>query len=112
LSRSTRTPRLEPVLCDARIAAIVDKPRLFYLGTAALQNNSPGSAVFALDGRFIGQLLLRRTTKGETWGVIIPAADIADIAKQAPAEAPKPAAPTEEKKPVAPQGTNSTSSTR
>jgi hypothetical protein len=97
LARSNRTPRLDPILTDGRIAAIVNKPRLFYVGTPALQNSGPGSAVFALDGKFIGQLLLQRTAKGETWGVIVPAADIAETAKQAPAEAPK-SAPKEEKK--------------
>jgi len=93
LSRSSRTPRLNPILTDGRIAAIVDKPRLFYIGTSALVNSGPGSAVFALDGKFIGQILLQRTPKGETWSVIVPAADIAETAKQAPAEAKKPAVP-------------------
>lgn len=101
LARSSRTPRLDPILTDARIAAIVDKPRLFYVGTPPLQNSGPGSAVFALDGKFIGLLLLQRTGKGETWSVIVPAADIAETAKQAPAEATKPA-PKEEKKEAAP----------
>jgi hypothetical protein len=101
LARSNRTPRLEPVLTDGRIGAIVDKPRLFYIGTPALQNSGPGSAVFALDGKFIGQLLLQRTAKGETWSVIVPAADIAETAKQAPAEATK-SAPKEDKKEPAP----------
>ncbi len=101
LARTSRTPRLDPVLSDGRIAAIVDKPRLFYIGTANIQNLGAGSAVFALDGKFIGQMLLQRTTKGETWAVIVPAADIAETAKQAPAEAPKSApkeAPKEEPK--------------
>jgi len=102
-ARSNRTPRLDPILTDGRIAAIVDKPRLFYVGTPALQNSGPGSAVFALDGKFIGQLLLQRTAKGETWTVIVPAADIAETAKQAPAEAPNPKpAPKEEKKETRP----------
>jgi len=89
MSRSHRTPRLEPVFTDGRIAAIVEKPRLFYVATPALQNSGPGSAVFTLDGRFIGQILLQRTPKGDTWGVIIPAADIAETAKQAPEEPPR-----------------------
>jgi len=103
LARSNRTPRLDPILTDGRIAAIVDKPRLFYVATPALQNSGPGSAVFALNGKLIGQILLQRTAKGETWSVIVPAADIAETAKQAPAEAPKSKpAPKEEKKPAAP----------
>jgi S1-C subfamily serine protease len=85
LGRSIRTPRLDPTLTDGRISAIVDKPRLFYVGTSALVNSGAGSAVFALDGKLIGQILLQRTLKGDTWPVIIPAADIAETAKQVPA---------------------------
>lgn len=89
LSRSHRTARLEPVLTDGRVAAVVDKPRLFYAATPALQQSGPGSAVFTLDGKFVGQLLLQRTPKGETWSVIVPAEDIAETAQQVPAPAPK-----------------------
>lgn len=89
LSRSIRTPRLDPLVDIERISAIVDKPRLFYIGSPGLQSSPPGSAVFAADGRFIGQLLTRRSTRGEIWSVIVPAADIAETAKQAPAEAKK-----------------------
>ena len=89
LSRSTRTPRFDPLVDIERIAAIVDKPRLFYIGSPAIQNSAPGSSIFASDGRFIGQLLTRRTARGEIWTVIVPAADIAETAKQAPAEAKK-----------------------
>ena len=102
LARNLLTHRLEPIVGDVRIAAIADKPRLFYIGTPALQFNTPGSAVFSLDGQLLGQLLIQRGAKS-TWGVIIPAADIADSAKQAPAEAPKapaPAAEEKEKKPA------------
>jgi len=89
LSRSSRTPRLDPTVHDGRIAGIVDRPRLFYIPNSTLQGSGAGAAVFTLEGKFIGQILLQRTLKGETWMVIIPAADIAETAKQAPAEAPK-----------------------
>ena len=111
LARSLLTNRLEPIVGDVRIAAIADKPRLFYIGTPALQFNTPGAAVFSLDGKLIGQLLIQHSPKG-AWGVIIPAADIADSAKQAPAEAPKASAPApveeKEKKtePAVPAKTN------
>jgi hypothetical protein len=88
LARSNRSPRLSPTLIDGRIAGIVEKPRLFYIGAPSLMNSGAGSAVFALDGKFIGQILLQRTVKNETWLVIVPAADIAETAKQAPAAAP------------------------
>jgi hypothetical protein len=96
LTRTVRTPRLDPVLDDARISAVIDKPRLYYVISGL---GSPGHAVFTLDGKYIGQSFLRRSLKGDVWAVIVPAADIAEIAKQAPAQAPKPA-PAEEKKPA------------
>lgn len=89
LTRSIRTPRMDPLVNEERIAAVVDKPRLFYIGSPAMQSTPPGSAVFALDGQLIGQLLTRRSPRGEVWIAIVPAADIAEIAKQVPSQTKK-----------------------
>lgn len=96
-----------------RIQATVRKPRLLYVPTGGLQGGlEPGAAVFTLDGKFVGIVVLRMIS-GEGGGglfsmmgsmdenmmpVVIPAADILEGAKQAPQEAPKeekpePAAP-------------------
>ncbi|MCX7885827.1 MAG: hypothetical protein N3B01_01030, partial [Verrucomicrobiae bacterium] len=86
LTRSHRTARMELVMTDGRVAAVVDKPRLYYVPTPALQQSGPGSAVFTVDGGFVGLMVLQRTPKGETWAVIVPAEDIAETAQQVPVQ--------------------------
>ena len=86
-----------------RISAVVVKPRTFYVGARSL-----GSPVFAADGKLLG-ICTRRATKGgrsrtiglmsmlgggagEIGGtpVVIPAADVKEIADQAKGEMKKP----------------------
>jgi len=85
-----------------RIEAIVRKPRTFYLPGNDPTHSGLGSPVFTLDGKALGMLVMR-TIKGESAGsfmdmmdmangmlsIVLPAADILEAAKQAPAEVPK-----------------------
>lgn len=87
-----------------RIQAIMEKPRTFYIPSASQSNIPLGAPVFSLQGDIVGVMLLRVKPKGGSSGsysamansllpVILPAADIAEAAKQAPEKAvlPKPA---------------------
>jgi hypothetical protein len=75
-----------------RIASIIDKPRLYYVLDGGLDL---GSAVFSLDGNMVGLVVAKSLPKGASpsnpWDnmiqVILTAKDIAEAAKQAPAEA-------------------------
>jgi hypothetical protein len=86
-----------------RIEAIVKKPRTLYVPGKDPTQSGMGSPVFTLDGKVLGMVVMR-TIKGDSDGggfmalmggmkgvlsVVLPAADILDAAKQAPAEAPK-----------------------
>jgi len=72
-----------------RIGAIVTKPRTFYLGAGSL-----GSPVFAADGKLLGICTLRAKKgssgrQGSSTPVILPAADVMEVADQAREEAKK-----------------------
>ncbi|MHB9133335.1 MAG: S1 family peptidase [Armatimonadota bacterium] len=78
------------------INAILEKPRKFYvLGGQVGMMSGPA---FTLDGKLAGILVLRKSPKmsssvmsmmgGAILPVILPAADVADVAKQAPANVP------------------------
>jgi S1-C subfamily serine protease len=92
-----------------RVNAIIDKPRLSYTVGTTDAEAQYGAPVFTMDGKILG-LLLRRANSAGSGGngdgsltlVVIPAADIAAAAVQAPADVPKP--PAKSTKPVkAPQ---------
>jgi hypothetical protein len=72
-----------------RIEAIVDKPRLFYIPPEHRGRSIMCSPVFALDGKFLGIGVMRAIRSGGGMGdgasvIIVPAADIAESAKQVP----------------------------
>lgn len=78
-----------------RIESILPKPRLQYI---PLNGTQPGNPVFTEDGKLVGVLALRRAPKvaGMSLGasadamllVIVPGADIQEVAKEAPAAKP------------------------
>ncbi len=70
----------QPVVFIGRIAAIVKKPRDFYLTTRAAM----GGPLFSSDGKLIG-IAVRRITNGRPSGtiVVLPAGDIQEVAAQA-----------------------------
>lgn len=81
-----------------RIAAVVERPRLFYVPETSFTTTSLGAPAFTLDGKLVG-LFVVRTLRGRSGGgmsmmgmqpdnvtgIIIPAADIQKAAKQVPA---------------------------
>ncbi len=86
-----------------RIEAIVKKPRVLYLPGNDPTQSGLGSPIFTLDGKTLGMIVMR-TIKDEGGGmmdlmgggmmkgmasVILPAGDILEAAKQAPAEVTK-----------------------
>lgn len=85
-----------------RIAAVVRRPRLFYVPDDTITTTTLGSPAFLLDGRVVG-LCVMRTTAGGGGGlsllgiqadnaasIILPAADVLKVARQVP-PAPSPA---------------------
>jgi hypothetical protein len=81
-----------------RIAAIVERPRLFYIPANSMTTTTLGAPAFLPDGRVLG-LFVIRSQKGHGGGamnmfnaqrenlagIIVPAADVLKAAKQAPA---------------------------
>lgn len=80
-----------------RISAVVQKPRLFYIPDSAATMTSMGCPAFSLDGRIVGIFVTHSvSSKGSggmsmfsfrpegITGVILPAADVLKVAKQAP----------------------------
>jgi len=79
-----------------RVQAVVDKPRKLYVTGLSSAADEVGGAVFSMDGKLVGVILLR-SVPGDggdyDWQnrlpMVLPAADIIEAAKQAPAEPPK-----------------------
>ncbi len=86
--------RVPAVLLD-RIISVIQKPRLMYVPGLIGQYSSLGCPAFTPEGKLIGVLVHRfppqtgadSREERSPLGVILPAADIADVAKQAPAAA-------------------------
>lgn len=94
VARERKVLQRVPVIRTSEVAGIVEKPRRFYLMTA----QAMGTPMFDVKGRLLG-LSVQNFASGRSTGlVVLPAADIAEIAKQAaaiqaqpkPVEAPKP----------------------
>jgi S1-C subfamily serine protease len=102
----TRLGKVAGRVCSAnleRIHAIVRKPRTFYVPGNDPTHSGLGSPVFTLDGKLVGMIGLR-TIREERKGpmgflggmgegmmaVVVPAADVLEAAKQAPAADAKP----------------------
>jgi hypothetical protein len=95
------------VVSLGRIEAVLTKPRTFYVLGQTTWGYSLGAPVFALDGKVAGLVLLRNTkadldtTRGFLFDnlskfgmmpVILPAEDVHEAAKSAPATAAPPTA--------------------
>jgi hypothetical protein len=95
-----------PAVSLGRIEAVLSKPRIFYVLGQTTWGYSLGAPVFTLDGKVAGLVLLRNTkadldtTRGFLFDnlskfgmmpVILPAEDIQETAKNAPATAAAPA---------------------
>ena len=88
VARAPKAQQRTPVVRLVNVGGIIEKPRRFYIASAY----SPGCPVFDPKGRVLG-ICTRHISDGRESGpVILPAADIAESAKQA--EAAPNAAPT------------------
>lgn len=78
-----------------RLDAIMEKPRLFYVLGAEVQQGYLGAPAITLDGTPVGLITLRSLamaglgSEPEIVLVILPAADVAEAAAQAPEKAPE-----------------------
>ena len=89
VSRAAKTLQRVPLVRATDMVGLVEKPRRLFL----IADQSLASPVFDQQGRVLG-ILLQHFASGRPSGVVaLPAADIADMAKQAAAAqaAPKPA---------------------
>ena len=80
-----------------RIAAVVERPRLFYVPETSFTTTALGAPAFSLDGNVVGLFVMRALKSrgggngmmgmpaGNITGIIIPAEDILKAAKQVPA---------------------------
>lgn len=79
LARAPKTLQRVPLLRKIQVIGVVERPRRFYL----MSEQAPGSPVFSADGRVLG-ITLQHFTNGTRAGfVVLPSADIAEMAKQA-----------------------------
>jgi len=124
LSKSSAAEMLEPLIvlnrlnraagraysaCVERIAAVIQKPRTFYIPETSGTTVALGSPAFALNGNIVGLFVRRAVNAGDAGArnmnefvtvILIPAEDILKGAKQAPeakAAADKPAGTPAEK---------------
>jgi hypothetical protein len=89
LARATKALQRVPIVRPTIMIGVVEKPRRFYLTTDQIL----GCPVFDLQGRVLG-VCLHHLSNGRSNGIIVlPAADLAEIAQQAAAEAAKPPPP-------------------
>jgi S1-C subfamily serine protease len=99
IERAAKALQRVPLVRTSSVAGIVEKPRRFYLMTA--YGLGSGTAMFDRDGHVLGITLQNFAGGRRTGYVVLPAGDIAEIAKQAaviqaqpkPAEPEKPAQP-------------------
>jgi S1-C subfamily serine protease len=102
LARMGRIARRTVAAMSGEIQAVIDRPRTFYVTDAETVSGGTGTPVFAADGRIIGIVLFHvlpgaaESTSNEEpiMPVVVPAADVLEIASHAPATAA--AAPVEE----------------
>jgi hypothetical protein len=89
IARVSKALQRVPVVRPTLIVGIVEKPRRLYLMT----DQQLGCPVFDLQGRVLG-ISVHHLSSGRSNGIVVlPAADVAEIAQQAAAEAAKPPAP-------------------
>jgi S1-C subfamily serine protease len=91
VARAPKTLQRVPLVRRSEVMGIVEKPRRFYL----LTDQIPGTPVFDAAGKILG-ISLRNFANGRQAGVaVLPAADIADMGKQAEAARAKASAPAQ-----------------
>jgi S1-C subfamily serine protease len=116
LARLGRIARRTVAAMSGEIQAIVTRPRTYYITDGETVSGSTGNPVFAADGKIVGIVLYHvlagasQSTSNEEsiLPVVIPAADILEVAANAPKTATPAApaaeaAPAEEQAPAAPE---------
>lgn len=89
VARAPKTLQRVPLVRRTEIMGLVEKPRRLFL----LTDQAPGTPVFDPQGKILGVTLQHFANGRRTGFVVLPAADIADMAKQAAAaQAAAPAA--------------------
>jgi hypothetical protein len=89
ISRASKALQQVPLVSFSTVSGIVQKPRQMFI----VVGESPGSPVFDAKGHVLG-ICVRRSGGSIGTFVILPAADVADEAKQAAAAKPENAADT------------------
>lgn len=79
VARAPKTLQRVPLVRHTEIMGVVEKPRRLYL----LNDQSPGTPVFDPAGKVLGITLQHFANGNRTGLVVLPSADIADMAKQA-----------------------------
>jgi hypothetical protein len=98
VSRAPKVLQRVPVVRESEILGIVEKPRKIFL----LSEQALGSPMFDLQGRILGITLQHFANGRRTGLIVLPAADIAEMAKQALTAKPAPAPEPSTDKPAAP----------
>lgn len=86
VTRAAKALQRVPLVRSTEVMGVVERPRKFYLVT----DQSVGSPVFDFKGRILG-ISLQNISGGRSTTVVLPASDIAEMAKQAAAAQAKPA---------------------
>jgi S1-C subfamily serine protease len=92
ITRLGKVASREYAVSVERVSAIVSRPRTFYVMGKDPTQTSLGSPALTIDGDVVGICVMRSIKRGGDSGgednmmaIVIPAADIAEVAKQAPA---------------------------
>ncbi len=89
ISRAPKVLQRVPIVRPSVVVGIVEKPRRMFL----MSDQQLGCPVYDQQGRLLG-ISVQNLSGGRSSGlVVLPAADVAEIARQAAAEAAKPPAP-------------------
>lgn len=81
VARAPKTLQRVPLVRRTEVVGVVEKPRRFYLMT----DQAPGTPLFRADGKVLGVTVQYFAAGRRTGLVVLPAADIAEMAKQAAA---------------------------
>lgn len=79
VARAPKALQRVPLVRHTEIMGVVEKPRRLYL----LTDTSPGAPVFDARGKLLGLTVQHFANGSRTGNVVLPAADVADMAKQA-----------------------------
>jgi hypothetical protein len=96
--RMGKAARREVGAVFTRVAAVLEKPRLFYVLPIGTPTDVLGSVAYDSDGKPVGIVIVRSLEVSQTEGAsatlfVVPLTDVLEVAGQAPVEAPEAEAP-------------------